>query len=587
MAIAVPIGRRRSRDDAGGVTAALYKSHGAELLRFAWHRLGRLEDAEDAVQSAFLSAHRALSDGEDVREPRAWLFRILRNECLTRIAMTKRRGPHTTLEEWHEDASPGVEEQVERRDEFDTAVALLASLPDPQRDALVLREWVGLSAIETADVIESTPQGVDALVYRARKALVTDPEAADGTTCGEVREALADGTLKARGRAHLTTCRSCRAAARRLRSPEELAAARGLLPFDAVGAGLAQIIPGFTLAAAGIAVAGGATAAAATAGSATAAGGTAAGAGTAAVASAGATAAAGTAAAGTTAVGAAAATGVAGTAAAATGAVGAGAAAGIGAKVVATVAVGAAVAGGTAVAVPPVREAIVPIVTQESQRSVPQSPTTQQGSSTVRIADGSQASGQSAGAADAVVKAGGDKDAASGAGGGDRNANVGSDGGSGGGAGRPPSAGEPSGGGDGRVPVAGAGAAASEQPERQEPSNGGDQDRPKAEGPDKPEKQDPPKAEKPDKPGKEDPPKAEKPDKPEKQDPPKAEKPDKPEKQDPPKAEKPDKPEKQDPPKAEKPDKPEKQDPPKAEKPDKPGKSEKTVGSDAARASTS
>ena len=52
------------------------------------------------------------------------------------------------------------------------AVALLGTLPTQQREALVLREWLGLSAIETASILESTPQGVDALVYRARKSLV-------------------------------------------------------------------------------------------------------------------------------------------------------------------------------------------------------------------------------------------------------------------------------------------------------------------------------------------------------------------------------------------------------------------------------
>ena len=97
MAVAIPRpSGARSRNE-GALTAALYKQHAGELLRFAWHRLGRLEDAEDAVQATFLSAHRVLAEGERVREPRAWLFRILRNECLTRIATTKRRGVNEEL----------------------------------------------------------------------------------------------------------------------------------------------------------------------------------------------------------------------------------------------------------------------------------------------------------------------------------------------------------------------------------------------------------------------------------------------------------------------------------------------------------
>ena len=162
MAVAIPRpSGARSRNE-GALTAALYKQHAGELLRFAWHRLGRLEDAEDAVQATFLSAHRVLAEGERVREPRAWLFRILRNECLTRIATTKRRGVNEELGEWHADPRASVAEQMESNDEFDVAVALLATLPEQQREAMVLREWLGMSAIETADVLDVSPQGVDA-----------------------------------------------------------------------------------------------------------------------------------------------------------------------------------------------------------------------------------------------------------------------------------------------------------------------------------------------------------------------------------------------------------------------------------------
>ncbi len=345
MAIAVPL-RRSSRSDEGARTAALYRAHGAELLRFAWHRLGRLEDAEDAVQATFLSAHRVLVEGEQIREPRAWLFRILRNECLTRIATTKRRGVPDHLEDWHADAAPGVAEQVEQREEFDTTVALLASLPGPQRDALVLREWLGLSSIETATIIDSTPQGVDALIYRARKSLVAVPDADDQSTCADTRRALAADEITVRTRAHLVGCRSCRAAALRLRAPEEVAVANGILPLDSLAEGLGVLVPGFA-AALGITILGGATATAATT-AATAAGTTA---GT-----------AGAVAATTTAT---VATATVGTATATT-AVASGAA--LGAKVAVGLALGVGVAGGTVATVPAVREAITPIVQIEGER---------------------------------------------------------------------------------------------------------------------------------------------------------------------------------------------------------------------------
>jgi RNA polymerase sigma factor (sigma-70 family) len=359
MAVAIPLRSGARSQSEGALTAALYKQHAGELLRFAWHRLGRLEDAEDAVQATFLSAHRVLAEGERVREPRAWLFRILRNECLTRMAMTKRRGVHEELGEWHADLGPSVADQMESNDEFDIAVALLATLPEQQREAMVLREWLGMSAIETADVLDVTPQGVDALVYRARKALVglTDVEAE--STCGTVRLALADAKINSKIRAHLLACRSCRSAARRLHAPEEMAAANGFLPLDAVASRLGESIPGFALAGGAVAAAGGGAAAAGIASS---------------------------------------------------------LAAGTAAKVIATVAVGAIVATGAVREAPAIRDALAPASNMQALPTAPQNVASADGSKRIvssAAAGTASVSAPAAGSSSAPAQPGGNASAGS------------------------------------------------------------------------------------------------------------------------------------------------------------------------------
>ena len=341
MAVAIPRpSGARSRNE-GALTAALYKQHAGELLRFAWHRLGRLEDAEDAVQATFLSAHRVLAEGERVREPRAWLFRILRNECLTRIATTKRRGVNEELGEWHADPRASVAEQMESNDEFDVAVALLATLPEQQREAMVLREWLGMSAIETADVLDVSPQGVDALVYRARKSLVGLAEVEEESTCADVRQGLADAKVNSRMRAHLLTCRSCRTAARRLHAPEEMAVAHGMLPLDAIAARLGESIPGFAVAGGVLVAAGGGAAAVGIAGS---------------------------------------------------------IAAGTTAKVVASVAIGAVVATGVAREAPAIRNALAPASNVQEVQSAPPAKPPASADGTKRITDRQPEAGAGAGA---------------------------------------------------------------------------------------------------------------------------------------------------------------------------------------------
>ena len=90
---AVSIGRasdeqlaaRAGNGDAAAFEA-LYDRHHAALLAFCRHMLGNREDGEDALQQAFVRAHRALVAGRAPDKLRPWLFAIARNRCLTLLA---------------------------------------------------------------------------------------------------------------------------------------------------------------------------------------------------------------------------------------------------------------------------------------------------------------------------------------------------------------------------------------------------------------------------------------------------------------------------------------------------------------------
>ena len=81
--------RARSGDRAA--FDALVERHYAACTRLAWRLLGRRQDAEDAVQEAFLRAWRAIGRYEEQRCFRAWLMRILVNRCRTSGARRSRR----------------------------------------------------------------------------------------------------------------------------------------------------------------------------------------------------------------------------------------------------------------------------------------------------------------------------------------------------------------------------------------------------------------------------------------------------------------------------------------------------------------
>ncbi len=125
-------------------------------------------DAEDAAQQTFLSAYRALLSGQEPREPSAWLGTIARNECRGRLR-SRSVEPLTLVTA----AAVGDETQreVARRAEVEALSAALAELPQHQRDAIVLREFYGLSYAEVATALGVSAAAVESLLFRSRRRL--------------------------------------------------------------------------------------------------------------------------------------------------------------------------------------------------------------------------------------------------------------------------------------------------------------------------------------------------------------------------------------------------------------------------------
>jgi RNA polymerase sigma factor (sigma-70 family) len=190
---------------------ALYDRHHAPLLAFCRHMLGNREDAEDALQQAFLRAHRALCAGSVPDALRPWLYAIARNRCRTLLGA--RRDLAVPPDEL-EPSFDGLSDDVRRRSELRELVSDIGRLPEDQRGALVLAELGDLSHAEIAAAIGCPPGKVKALVFQARSTLIAEREARC-TPCEEIRGELevAKGGGLRRGllRRHLSHCQPCRA----------------------------------------------------------------------------------------------------------------------------------------------------------------------------------------------------------------------------------------------------------------------------------------------------------------------------------------------------------------------------------------
>jgi RNA polymerase sigma factor (sigma-70 family) len=160
------------------LTQALYERYSHQLYGFCFAKLGSREEAEDAVQTTFLNAFRALERGVVPQSESAWLFKIAENVCLSRhrSSFRRRRVEAPSDLELLQDVVPAREHDG---DELVGLERVLGQMPQTQRRAILLREWQGLSYREIAEEMELTQPAVETLIFRARRSLAQGLEALD------------------------------------------------------------------------------------------------------------------------------------------------------------------------------------------------------------------------------------------------------------------------------------------------------------------------------------------------------------------------------------------------------------------------
>ncbi|GAA2082328.1 RNA polymerase subunit sigma-70 [Actinomadura alba] len=173
----------------------LFEEYRRELRVHCYRMLGSFEDAEDQVQETFLRAWRRRETFQGRSTFRAWLYRIATNACLDLLDRHPRRprprqepvaasvdaaSAPTTQIYWIrpypdrllEPAAPGDAEPdatVVAKETIELAfLTAIQHLPPRQRAVLILRDVLGWSGQETADLLEVSVATVKSALQRAR-----------------------------------------------------------------------------------------------------------------------------------------------------------------------------------------------------------------------------------------------------------------------------------------------------------------------------------------------------------------------------------------------------------------------------------
>ncbi|MER6152276.1 RNA polymerase sigma-70 factor [Streptomyces hirsutus] len=152
-----------------------FEEHRPVLLGVAYRMLGRVADAEDVVQEAWLRW--AGGDRSAVREPRAYLVRVTTRLAIDRLRQIKARGetyvgpwlPEPYLTDFG-DTTPDTAEQVVLTDSVSLAVlVVMESLSPLERAVFVLREAFGYPYSDIAAMLDRGEPAVRQLAARARR----------------------------------------------------------------------------------------------------------------------------------------------------------------------------------------------------------------------------------------------------------------------------------------------------------------------------------------------------------------------------------------------------------------------------------
>jgi RNA polymerase sigma-70 factor (ECF subfamily) len=177
-------GPTREGDDFTRLVQPYLAGLGAHCYRM----LGSSHDADDALQDALLRAWRGFHGFDASRALQPWLYKVATNACLDAIAKRSRRklpsgpgethgGPEPAWIEPYADQRLGLPDgyaspdaRYEQREAVELAfVAALQHVTPRQRAVLILRDVLGFSANETAELVDTSPASVNSAVRRARQ----------------------------------------------------------------------------------------------------------------------------------------------------------------------------------------------------------------------------------------------------------------------------------------------------------------------------------------------------------------------------------------------------------------------------------
>jgi RNA polymerase sigma-70 factor (ECF subfamily) len=150
-------------------TERVWEDFHTPLQKFIRKRITDEDTAEDVLQDVFLKIHQHVETLKDVKKLESWIYQIARNAIIDSYRSSR---PTTTLEAAEVLALPEELADDDVVSELLPCIrAMVRSLPEHDRQALILTEYQGLTQKELSERLGLSFSGAKSRVQRAREKL--------------------------------------------------------------------------------------------------------------------------------------------------------------------------------------------------------------------------------------------------------------------------------------------------------------------------------------------------------------------------------------------------------------------------------
>lgn len=159
----------------------MFQRYKLRVFHFCLGILGHRADAEEAAGATFLKLVQHKNTYHSDRTFSTWLYTLARNQCIDQIRKRRRvTFPWTVSRDGEErswdvpDARDLSHEDLHKQEMAREVRAAISRLPLNQREALVLKQYHGLSYIQISEVLGCSLDSVKVLIFRSKERLRTE-----------------------------------------------------------------------------------------------------------------------------------------------------------------------------------------------------------------------------------------------------------------------------------------------------------------------------------------------------------------------------------------------------------------------------